>query len=129
MPSSAKPHPLILLVEDSDDTREMCSAWLRAEGYRTAGAEDGRVGLEMALAERPALVLMDIGLPDLDGREVTRRLKADPRTAGVPVVVLSGTAADEAQSERGSLWEAYLSKPCRPEELIACVKSILYEVR
>lgn len=119
----------ILLVEDSADTRETYRACLEAEGYRTVAAATGTVGLGLALAEPPALVIMDISLPDMNGGEVTRRLKAHERTARVPVVVLSGTAADEARSERRRLWDAYLSKPCLPEELVACVKSILYERR
>jgi CheY-like chemotaxis protein len=117
--------PLVLIVDDCADTREMYSAFLELEGYRTACEGTGTRALAAAFAERPDIVIMDLTLPEMDGREATTRLKEDSRTADVPVIVLSGHAHDEPPGTPSSPWDAYLTKPCLPEELVACVKAIL----
>jgi len=84
--------PRILLVEDNEMNRDMLSRRLQRKGYSVAIAEDGERGLNMACAEVPDLILMDISLPLIDGCEVTRRLKANRRTCQIPVIVLTAHA-------------------------------------
>ena len=79
----------VLVVEDSDDVRELITVTLRYAGYRVAEAETGEEGLAKAKAERPRLVVLDLLLPGIDGWEVMDTLRASAETAGVPVLVLS----------------------------------------
>ena len=86
---------LILIVDDSPLQRSIYSAALKAEGYEIATAADGREGVEMALQHSPALILMDIGMPEMDGIAAVRELRRHPETAQVPVLAL--TAISEAE--------------------------------
>jgi CheY-like chemotaxis protein len=82
----------ILLVEDNEMNRDMLSRRLQRKGYSIVIAHDGEQGLAMACSEIPDLILMDISLPFIDGCEVTRRLKANPRTRHIPVIALTAHA-------------------------------------
>jgi CheY-like chemotaxis protein len=82
----------ILYVEDNDDNIYMLEQRLRRAGFAVVIARDGAEGVAMAATERPDLILMDIGLPVLDGLEATRRLKAAPETKDIPVVALTANA-------------------------------------
>ena len=82
----------ILLVEDNEMNRDMLSRRLQRKGYSVSIAEDGERGLAMALAQIPDLILMDLSLPFIDGCEVTRRLKANPSTREIPIIVLTAHA-------------------------------------
>src|ERR1043166_3090897 len=82
----------ILLVEDNEMNRDMLSRRLERKGYTVAIAVDGLQGVEMATADPPALILMDMSLPVLDGWEATRRLKADERTKLIPIIALTAHA-------------------------------------
>jgi CheY-like chemotaxis protein len=82
----------ILLVEDNEMNRDMLSRRLQRKGYSILMAHDGEQGLAMACSEIPDLILMDISLPFIDGCEVTRRLKANPRTCHIPVIALTAHA-------------------------------------
>ncbi len=84
----------ILLVEDNEMNRDMLSRRLGRKGYEVAMALDGGEALTMAASEAPALILMDMNLPVMDGWEATRRLKADPATASIPVIGLTAHAMD-----------------------------------
>lgn len=84
--------PRILLVEDNEMNRDMLSRRLERKGYSVLMAHDGQQGLEAAISEMPDLILMDISLPFIDGCEVTRRLKANPRTKDIPVIALTAHA-------------------------------------
>jgi CheY-like chemotaxis protein len=94
-------HPRwILIVDDDDDIREALSAVLAMNGYETVGAGDGLAGLEQIRARgRPALVLLDLRMPRLNGYDFARALREDPALASIPIVVLSGdlAAIDQAQ--------------------------------
>ena len=79
----------ILYVEDNDDNVYMLSARLRRKGYEVVVATDGEQGLLRASRDMPALIIMDLSLPNLDGWETTRRLKASPETCSIPVIALS----------------------------------------
>jgi CheY-like chemotaxis protein len=82
----------ILLVEDNEMNRDMLSRRLQRKGYSIILAHDGEQGLSLACSEMPDLILMDISLPLIDGCEVTRRLKANPRTRHIPVIALTAHA-------------------------------------
>jgi CheY-like chemotaxis protein len=84
--------PRILLVEDNEMNRDMLSRRLQRKGYTVLIAIDGEQGLATAYSEMPDLILMDISLPFIDGYEVTRRLKANPRTRHIPVIALTAHA-------------------------------------
>ena len=84
----------ILLVEDNEMNRDMLSRRLGRKGFEVVMAVDGGEALEMAVSQAPALILMDMNLPVIDGWEATRRLKADPATAGIPVIGLTAHAMD-----------------------------------
>src|SRR5438132_5295694 len=88
--------PKILLVEDEEVNREMFRRRLERKGYAVLTAGTAGEALALAKSGSPALVLMDLGLPDLDGWEATRRVKADPATRRIPVIVLSAHATAEA---------------------------------
>ena len=101
----------ILIVEDIELNRELL-AQLLEENHRLMFAEDGVAALERAAETRPDLILMDLSLPRMDGWEATRRLKADPAMAGIPVIVLSARAMnDDEDRARASGCDDFLTKP------------------
>ncbi len=89
----------ILLVEDNDLNLDMLSRRLRRRKFEVLTAEDGQAGIEVATARQPDLILMDMSLPVLDGWEATRRLKASPETANIPVIALTAHAMAEDRRE------------------------------
>jgi two-component system, cell cycle response regulator DivK len=82
----------ILLVEDNEYNREMLTKRLQRAGFAVVAAADGREGLDMARSEAPDLIVMDLDLPEIDGWEATRRLKANPATSRIPVIALTAHA-------------------------------------
>ncbi|GAC1470215.1 MAG: response regulator [Isosphaeraceae bacterium] len=84
--------PRILLVEDNEMNRDMLARRLARKGYEIATAADGREGLNMSTASGYDLILMDMSLPEIDGWELTRQIKADPRTRTIPVIALTAHA-------------------------------------
>ncbi len=116
----------ILVVEDEADILELIRYNLEREGFGVRGARSGKRGLEAARAHRPALVLLDLMLPDMDGLEVCRSLRKHPATEGLPVVMLTakGEEADiVAGLELGA--DDYITKPFSPRVMVARVRSIL----
>jgi CheY-like chemotaxis protein len=102
----------ILLVEDNDMNRDMLSRRLTRKGYEVAIAVDGQQGVDMARSEAPDLILMDMSLPVMDGWEATRRLKADPATASIPVIALSAHAmSGDREKALAAGCDDYLAKP------------------
>ena len=91
----------ILLVEDNEMNRDMLSRRLERKGYAVAMALDGGQAVAMAQSEHPALILMDMSLPVLDGWEATRRLKADERTKHIPIIALTAHAMQGPSNCRG----------------------------
>jgi two-component system cell cycle response regulator DivK len=118
--------PKILLVEDNEMNRDMLSRRLRRNGYVVAMAMDGQSALEMSQSEAPDLILMDIGLPVLDGWEATRRLKADLATRHIPVIALTAHAMS---SDREKAFDAgcddYETKPIELPRLLAKIEGLL----
>src|SRR5439155_25715373 len=95
-------------------------------GYRVASAADGLEALDRAHALSPDLIVMDLSLPGVDGWEVTRRLKSDARTRDIPVVAVTGHAlAIHLQRAKEVGCDAFITKPCLPEELAAHVSKLL----
>lgn len=116
----------ILLVEDNAMNRDMLSRRLLKRGYAVAIALDGAEGVALARSESPDLVLMDMGLPVLDGWTATRHIKADPATAGVPVIALT---AETTEADREKCLAAgcddYDTKPVDLERLIGKIEALL----
>ena len=124
--SDAAAKPTILLIEDNELNRDMLRRRLERRGYVVAEAVDGLTGLAAARASPPDLVLMDLRLPDVDGREVTRRLRSDPVTARVPVIALTAHAMEgdrEAALEAGC--DDYDTKPVDLARLVGKIEALL----
>src|SRR5206468_6098084 len=118
--------PRVLLVEDNEESREGLSRHLRRRGYETLVAVDGRQGVEVAHAEAPDLILMDMSLPVLDGWEATRQLKAAPRTRGIPVIALTAHAmAGDRERALEAGCDDYDTKPVEFARLLAKIESLL----
>jgi len=116
----------ILAVDDDDLIRRLVQFNLQRAGYRVTPARDGLEALEQIEQERPDLVLLDVNMPRLDGIELLRRLRADPGTATLPVVMLTAKAQDEDILEgKRSGADYYLTKPFSPTELLAVVQEVL----
>jgi CheY-like chemotaxis protein len=116
----------VLVVEDYADAREMYSEYLQYSGYEVVEATNGMEALQRAVEDRPDIILMDLSLPVMDGWEATRRLKADVRTADIPVVALTGHAL--AGISDGALragCDAFVTKPCLPEDLVKEIRKVL----
>jgi CheY-like chemotaxis protein len=120
------PGPLILIVDDFEDNREMYTQYLRFTGYRVAEAVDGHDALDKANSLHPDLIVMDLSLPGLDGWEATRRLKAAPDTRDILVIALTGHAlAGHAEGARDAGCDAFVTKPCIPADLEAEIRRVL----
>ena len=118
--------PTILLVEDNEMNRDMLSRRLERRGYRVVLATDGQSGVEMAGTEAPDLVLMDMSLPVLDGWEATRRLKADPRTAHLPVIALTAHAmSGDRERALAAGCDDYDTKPIELPRLLGKIEALL----
>ncbi len=116
----------ILVVEDNPDNREIMSLVLRHRGYAVVEAEDGETALQLAGAEPPDLVLMDISLPRMDGFEATARLREMPDTAEVPVIAVSAHAfLEERRAAEEVGFDSYLMKPVAPSRIVEEVDRFL----
>jgi CheY-like chemotaxis protein len=122
--------PLILVVDDYQDAREMYAEYLQFSGYRVAEARNGNEAVEQALALKPDLILMDLSLPGMDGWEATRRLKADETTKHIPIVALTGHAlAGASEGARKAGCDSFVTKPCLPDDLVVEVRRMLNAVK
>jgi signal transduction histidine kinase len=118
--------PSILYVDDDEANRHAFAWLLQRAGFRTREAKTGADALRMA-EDRPDLIILDVSLPDIDGFEVCRRIKAHPATAAIPVLHMSGVfvrSEDRTHALEGGA-DGYLTKPVEPQEVIATVKSLL----
>ena len=117
---------MILIVEDNDDNREIYSTLLKAYGFVVREASRAEAGIAIAKEEHPALVLMDIGLPNMDGVEATRRLKEDTATMEIPVLALTahGLLAERQRATSAGV-DGYLVKPVSGATLIREVEEAL----
>ncbi|KAA0122010.1 two-component system, cell cycle response regulator DivK [Methylobacterium sp. UNC378MF] len=119
----------ILIVEDTEDNRRILRDLLSAAGYGIVEAPDGQRGVEVAQAEQPDLILMDIQLPVMDGYEAARRLKADPSTRHIPVVAVTSYAlsGDEDRALAAGC-DGYVAKPFSPRKVLSLVRQMLVDV-
>ena len=116
----------ILLVEDNEMNRDMLSRRLVRNGYEVVIAVDGQQGVNMALSERPALILMDMSLPVIDGWDATRRIKADAATRGIPVIGLTAHAmAGDREKAMEAGCEDYDTKPVELARLLGKIAALL----
>jgi CheY-like chemotaxis protein len=114
---------LVLLVEDSTETYELYSEVLAKAGYAVVGADNGAHAYELARSLAPDLIIMDYELRGVDGCAATERLKADPRTADIPVVMLTGhVSRQHFERARAAGCNAFLAKPCSMDQLLDEVK-------
>ena len=117
---------MILIVDDQRDNRDMLEAMLQQEGYRTTQASGGMEAMDLIAKEAPQLILLDVSMPDMDGYAVASLLKADPKTASIPIIMVTahtGRGARVVGLHTGV--EDYLTKPVDAPELLLKVRNLL----
>ena len=123
---TSRERPCVLLVDDYSDAREMYTEYLQFSGFDVVEAGNGLEALQRAEDASPDIILMDLSLPVMDGWEATRRLKANPRTASIPIVALTSHAlAGIADTAKKAGCDALITKPCLPHDLVTEIRNIL----
>ena len=118
--------PLILLVDDFDDALEIYSTYLTFHGYDVTTAGNGAEALAAARSHAPALVLMDLRMPVMDGTAALREMRATPTLAQIPVVALTAHALEtERLAALAAGFDAVISKPCLPPDLLLAVRKVI----
>jgi two-component system, cell cycle response regulator DivK len=118
--------PLVLLVEDFDDAREMYAEYLEFSGFRVAGASDAVRGIKLAEELQPAVILMDAALPGLSGWDAIEQLKSNPATKRIPVLMLTGHVLGDAKERAIAMGAVgFIPKPCLPDELTRQILALL----
>jgi CheY-like chemotaxis protein len=116
----------IIIIDDDRAIAQLTSIWVKSAGFSPIIANDGPTGLDAIADHRPALVLLDIRMPEMDGFEVNRRLKQDPDLAQIPVIFLSAHAQETARQEAlAAGGRGFLAKPYEAKSLIAAIKNVL----
>ena len=116
----------ILLVEDNEMNRDMLSRRLTRRGYEIVMAMDGEQGVAMATSESPALILMDMSLPGIDGWEATRQIKAAPATRAIPVIALTAHAMEgDREKALAAGVDDFDTKPVELERLLGKIEALL----
>jgi DNA-binding response OmpR family regulator len=116
----------ILVVDDDIDTLRLVGLMLQRQGYQIAAANNGQQALAMAESEKPDLILLDLMMPDMDGYEVARRLRANPAISTIPIIMFTAKSqVDDKVSGFESGADDYLTKPTQPRELFAHIKAVL----
>ena len=130
---SRKVLPLVLVIDDQSDIRDVIHVVMQYDGWRVLDAADGRQGLELIRAQKPDLILVDLMMPELTGIEFCRKLIDDFNMRDVPVLLLSGVSEGAALLQ--DFWELplryknFLHKPFSTDELIRCVKGIMPRIK
>lgn len=117
--------PVVVLAEDNDDARRVYGLVLRHFGYHVEEACTGHEAVRLARTVRPNLVLMDIGLPGLDGWQASRVLKSDPITRGIPLVAFSARVDSSADLGERASFDGFIRKPVSPSDLARRVGAYL----
>ena len=118
----------VLYVEDNDDNVYMLTRRLERRGHQVSVAVDGESGIDQAQVEQPDLILMDMGLPGIDGWEATRRLKADETTAAIPVIALTAHAMEgDREKALAAGCDEFETKPVQLEQLLSKINSLLVD--
>ena len=121
-----KPAPLVLIVDDNVDAREMYAMYLEHEGFRSSEAGDGHAALDQAKRDKPDLILMDATMPRLDGWEAARLLKADEETKNIPLIMLTAHAFAEHRDRATAVGaDGFLAKPVLPDALAREIRRML----
>jgi len=116
----------VLVVEDNDLNTEVMTRFLRRDGYEVFQAVSGKEAIATAQAHAPDLILMDLNLPEMDGWEATRRLKADPRTRHIPIIAVTAHAlVPDVKRAREAGVDHYVTKPVPYPKLLARIAEIL----
>jgi len=118
--------PKILIIEDNESSRDMLARRLSRRGYQVIAAADGRRGIVLAHEQSPDLIVMDMSLPEIDGWEATRRLKADRATRAIPIVALTAHAmASDRKKAMDAGCDDYHTKPVDFEGLVRSMEAFL----
>ena len=118
----------VLYVEDNEFNRKIVRQLLSATTYRLLEATDGEQGVATAIEAQPDVILMDVQLPNLSGLDATRRLRQDPATAGIPIIVVTSFAlSGDDQKAKDAGATAYMAKPYSPRELLQMIRKLLPE--
>jgi len=116
----------ILVVEDQEDNRQIVRDLLTSTDYEVMEAENGQEALAAVAKQRPDLILMDIQLPIMDGYEATRRIKADPALANIPVIAVTSYAlSGDEEKARAAGCDDFVPKPFSPRQLLAKIRQYL----
>ncbi len=117
---------MILIVEDNEKNRKLARDVLQFKGYRTVEAGTAEEGIQLAQESRPALILMDIHLPGMNGIEALGRLRSDPRTEAIPVMAVTASAmTHDRQRILVAGFDGYQTKPINVKEFLAAVRQVL----
>ncbi|HOD05091.1 MAG TPA: response regulator [Anaerolineaceae bacterium] len=121
------PRPLIVYIEDDAEMIDLVTLILSRRGFEVKGAHGGRQGLDLVQKEMPALILLDLMMPDIDGWDVYHQLKANDATRTIPVIVITAKAQaiDRVLGLHIAKVDDYISKPFRPQELLDSVERVL----
>jgi len=122
---------VVLLVEDDREGRLLFAEWLQQAGFRVEQAHNGLQALERAFDLLPDAILTDLNIPGIDGYELTRRLKTDPRTERIPILAVTGYAPftqDPSRADRAGC-DAILPKPCQPDDLERTLTELIVQAR
>jgi CheY-like chemotaxis protein len=111
----------VLVVDDAPDIRELLSYTLEVEGYNVLQASNGDEALEVAAAHRPAVIVMDMQMPIVDGVEATKRLRTERRLRDIPVIAYTAFARDIPSRD---LFNAVVPKPCSPDEILNTIAQL-----
>jgi CheY-like chemotaxis protein len=110
---------VVLLVEDDEDSQYVYRVILENHGFEVATADSGHEGLRLARERRPNVIIMDVSIPGIDGWTLTERLKRDPETAQIPVIVVTAHAfPEDRRRAEGIGCEGFLTKPCEPRRVL-----------
>src|SRR4030042_1499026 len=116
----------ILIVDDDLDTLRLVGLMLQHQGYRIIAASSGVQAIALTQGDRPDMILLDIMMPEMDGYEVARKLRADPATSDIPIIMFTAkTQVDDKVQGFEAGADDYLTKPTQPRELFAHVKAVL----
>ena len=119
----------VLIVDDMQTNRELTSRLLKIHGYETISAEDGQQAIDISVNELPDIILMDIGLPVMDGWEATRIIKGTEATRNIPIIALSANAMEEHIQKSGDAGcDAYESKPINIDSLVKKIGMFLSKI-
>jgi len=117
---------LILIIEDNEKNRKLCRDVLEVNGSKTIESEAAEEGLELARSRAPALILMDIQLPGMDGVAAMKQLKADPKTATIPIIAITASAmTNNRQAMLAEGFDGYQTKPISLKDFLAEVQRVL----